>query len=155
MYDIVIERNYYPGGTNGILSYRGEEICKTIELPWRDNQAQISCIPEGTFTPLLRENKKYGAHLWVTGVPGRSFILIHPANNAETELEGCIAPVMKTTGEGKGVFSRNAMELLMHAIYNDLYLSKPVNLIIKSKTPGYEKEYNDPTGTSNQWVPGG
>ena len=155
MHDIVIERNYYPGGCNGILSYRGEEIFNTIELPWRDNQALISCIPEGTYTPLLRETEKYGTHLWVTGVPGRTCILIHPANNAATELEGCIAPVMKTTGEGKGIFSRPAMEKLMKAIYHDMYLSKPVNLIIKSKSPGYEKEYNDPTGTANQWATNG
>ncbi len=155
MYDIVIERSYYPGGTNGILSYRGEEICKTIELPWRDNQAQISCIPEGTFTPLLRETEKFGYHLWVTGVPGRSCILVHPANNALSELKGCIAPVMKITGEGQGIFSRKAMDKLMHLVYNDLLLSKPVNIIIKSKTPGYEKEYNDPTGTANQWLASG
>ena len=155
MCDLLIEREYFPGGTNGVLSYRGKEICKTIELPWHDNQSKISCIPEGKYPVQVRESEEKGLHLIITAVPGRSNILIHPANNAETELEGCIAPVMKTTGEGKGVFSRNAMELLMHAIYNDLYLSKPVNLIIKSKTPGYEKEYNDPTGTSNQWVPGG
>ncbi len=154
MYDIVIERSYYPGGTNGSLSYQGKEICKTIELPWLDNKPFVSCIPEGTYTALLRETHKYGMHLWITGVPTRIGVLMHPANDAETDLKGCIAPVMNITGEGKGAFSKMAMKKLMKIIYFDLLHGNPVNLIIKSKYPGHEKEYNDLSGTANQWAAG-
>ncbi len=45
-------------------------------------------------------------------VPGRDLILIHPANDAELELLGCIAPVTKHTGIGKGSASRKALEKL-------------------------------------------
>jgi len=57
MCDLKIERTYLPGGTNGTLSYRGEEICQTIELPWDDNQPEISCIPEGKYPVVVRETE--------------------------------------------------------------------------------------------------
>lgn len=154
MHDIVIERSYFPGGTNGTLSYRGEEICKTIELPWLDNQQDISCIPEGNYTPMIRDSIKLGTHLSINGVPGRRNILLHPANNALKELKGCIAPVMEISGEGTGLDSKMAMGKLMNVLYKDLKQMKPVNLIIKSKYPGHEKEYNDLSGTANKWHTG-
>jgi hypothetical protein len=67
----------------------------------------------------------------LTGVPGRSLILIHPANNAVKELRGCIAPVSKHTGEGKGSGSRIAFEALKKFI-SDALKTGPVYLIIKS-----------------------
>lgn len=39
----------------------------------------------------------------VKAVAGRSFILIPPANDAQKELRGCIAPVSILTAEGKGL----------------------------------------------------
>jgi hypothetical protein len=42
-------------------------------------------------------------------VPGRSLILIHSANDAKLELLGCIAPVTKHTGIGKGSASKKAL----------------------------------------------
>ncbi len=52
----------------------------------------------------------------VEGVPGRSGILIHAANNAVTELRGCIAPVTKHTGPGRGIHSRVAMERVENVV---------------------------------------
>lgn len=46
---LVLQRHYFSSGTNGILSFNGKEICKTIELPWKENQRRISCVPEGTY----------------------------------------------------------------------------------------------------------
>jgi len=134
MCDLLIERTYLPGGTNGTLSYRGKEICKTIELPWNDNQPQISCIPEGKYPVVVRETKEQGLHLWINAVPGRSQILIHPANYAVKELRGCIAPVSFLVGEGKGIFSRKAMDKLLDTVLKHLLQSKFVNLLIKTKT---------------------
>ena len=106
--ELVITRTYYPTGTNGMLSYKGQHICATIELPWRFNEPQVSCIPEGHYPLVKRTNRKHGHHLMVCDVPGRSLILIHPANDARKELKGCIAPVLITTGIGKGLASRAA-----------------------------------------------
>ena len=81
-------------GTFGVLAYNGELVCLSLELPWRENQTGISCIPEGVF-PLYHRERWFGTermgHTYQIDVPGRTGILIHPANLA-SELEGCIAP---------------------------------------------------------------
>ncbi len=110
---LCLERTYHAGGTNGSLTLDGKEICKTIELPWRDNRRNVSCIPEGRYRLGLYPSRKFGLNLLVQDVPGRSGILIHPANNAAAELRGCIAPVTKLTGAGCGIYSRIALERLL------------------------------------------
>ena len=73
--------------------YRGnEEICEvdTLELPWKHNQRNVSCIPAGKYWVRKRWSKKYGMHFHITDVPDRSWILIHVANFV-TQLRGCIA----------------------------------------------------------------
>ena len=83
-------------GTEGIL-LAGDYNCKTLELPWRDNQRQISCIPPGEYDVELRLSNKYGRVYWVRHVPNRSYILIHSGNYAgdkekgfKTHVMGCI-----------------------------------------------------------------
>ena len=83
-------------GTEGVLvTY--DFTCKTLELPWRDNQRSISCIPAGTYTVVIRQSPKYGSVYWVTNVPNRSWILIHSGNWAgdvnkgfKTHVNGCL-----------------------------------------------------------------
>jgi hypothetical protein len=48
---------------------------------------------------------EFGRHLQILNVPGREYILIHPANEALRELKGFIAPVRLLTGAGKGICS--------------------------------------------------
>jgi hypothetical protein len=40
-------RTYFPEGTNGKLECEGKLICNTIELPWKNNETKVSCIPKG------------------------------------------------------------------------------------------------------------
>ena len=75
----------------------------SIELPWKENQTGVSCIPEGRYELVKRWSPKFLRHLQVMNVPGREYILIHPANEALQELKGCIAPVCFLTGAGKGL----------------------------------------------------
>jgi hypothetical protein len=63
----------------------------------------------------------------------RSAILFHPANNAEKELRGCIAPVSELTGQGTGKNSRLAFEKLKEAVYAALDQGQQVILIIERK----------------------
>ena len=111
--ELVLYRHYHPAGTNGELYYKGERICYTIELPWQHNAVNTSCIPEGRYVLVKKCSPEHGQHWQVTGVDGRSSILMHPANNALLELKGCIAPVSILTGEGLGSDSRKAFELVM------------------------------------------
>jgi hypothetical protein len=125
--ELVLYRTYFPNGTNGEIYYEGERICYTIELPWRHNTVNISCIPEGTFILQKRYSPKHSWHLHLE-VPGRTLILVHPANDALRELKGCIAPVSVLTDEGKGLESKKAFKALM-----DLVNSVPDEEIIYLK----------------------
>lgn len=127
-------RRYGTNGTNGTLFLNGKQVCHTIELPWKNNAVRISCIPEGVYRLQVRYSPRFKKHLLVTGVPGRSLILMHPANDAQKELLGCIAPVTKLTGEGKGSGSRVAFAQLMHVVLPELVQGQPVFLTIQPKT---------------------
>lgn len=116
--ELELLREYKPQGTNGSLLHDGQQICFTIELPWKNNKHKISCIPEGKYHVMIRCNKQFGWHLLVTGVQNRDGILMHPANNALAELKGCIAPVTKLIKSGVGSGSRNALKKLLDLIFN-------------------------------------
>lgn len=75
--------------TLGEFVYNGQVICKTIELPWKDNDRGKSCIPRGTYDVIRRWSPKYGEHFHILDVPDRHYILIHAANYAR-QLRGCI-----------------------------------------------------------------
>ena len=98
-------------GTNGKILYKDRLMMYSIELPWKDNLARVSCIPEGRYELVKRWSPKFNRHLQVMNVPQRDGILIHPANDALQELKGCIAPVSFLTGAGKGLRSRMALEI--------------------------------------------
>ena len=131
--EFLLERMYFPEGTNGVLSFEGNEICKTIELPWKENQKRISCVPEGKYKIRKRYSKKFKWHFELMNVKNRDLILIHPANDALKELNGCIAPVSKLTGEGKGDRSSVALERLKGILYPYLDKGFSIELIIKKK----------------------
>ncbi|WP_348797324.1 DUF5675 family protein [Flavobacterium adhaerens] len=126
-----ITRTYFPDGTNGKLECEGKFICNTIELPWKNNETKVSCIPEGKYFIKKRYSKKFQWHLEITNVKNRSFILFHPANNALKELNGCIAPVTKLSGPGLGLMSRKAFTKIKNLVYKALEYES-VTLIIKS-----------------------
>ena len=128
--ELELFRTYDPDGTNGELKL---VVCNTIELPWLQNQRNVSCIPEGRYELRKRFIKKFGLHLLVVDVPDRSWILIHPANDAKTQLKGCIAPVTQLTGPGRGSESRLANEKLKALVLEALERKEKVFITIKSK----------------------
>lgn len=114
-------------GTFGRL-YFGRDAVFTVELPWRDNRRQMSCVPLGRYTCRLVNSPRFGRVYGLRDVPGRSHVLLHSANfggdssmGYTTQLQGCIAPclhlgAMRNT-EGKmqraGLVSRPALRKLM------------------------------------------
>jgi len=129
---LVLDRTYFPQGTQGVLEWDGTQVCYTIELPWLENQRRISCIPEGEYVLQKRFSPKFKWHLHLQNVPGRDFILIHPANDAKKELLGCIAPVTIQTEIGKGRGSRIALEKLKILVYKALANNEEVKIKIES-----------------------
>ena len=129
---ISITRTYFPDGTNGKLECEGKFICNTIELPWKNNETKVSCIPDGKYFIKKRYSRKFQWHLEVIDVKNRSLVLFHPANNALKELNGCIAPVTKISGAGLGLMSRKAFTKLRAIVYKALDEKQRVLIIIKS-----------------------
>lgn len=129
---LVLTRTYFPEGTNGKLECEGRLICNTIELPWRNNERRVSCIPEGEYFIEKRYSLKFKWHLHVLDVENRSLILFHPANNALKVLNGCIAPVTKLSGPGLGLFSRKAFTKLKDQVFKALERKESVLLIVQS-----------------------
>jgi hypothetical protein len=118
--ELVLFRTYLTEGTNGTLYANNSFQCYTIELPWVDNLPRMSCIPEGRYELKKRYSPRFKDHLLVKGVPGRSLVLLHPANDALKELKGCIAPVSSLDGAGKGSASRKACKKLLQLVYEAL-----------------------------------
>lgn len=126
-----LQRIYGAKGTNGTITYKGEHICHTIELPDRNNIPRISCIPIGQYKLEKRRYPKHGEQIGIPHVLGREAILIHAANDALKELLGCIAPVTTLTGEGKGDFSGKALAKLKALVYEMWDKGEEVYLVIK------------------------
>jgi hypothetical protein len=88
---VVIERVYLQTETLGSLYVDGVMICKTMELPWKDNQRSISCIPEGEYKVIKQPPKSDRPYPYfrLPNVPGRTGILIHKISYV-SGLKGCI-----------------------------------------------------------------
>ena len=129
--ELELIRTYFPNGTNGEILFNGTRICNSIELPWINNEHQVSCIPEGRYELKKRYTAERGAHLILVNVPGRQLILIHAANDAKRDLKGCIAPVSILTAEGKGSQSRIALAKLNAIVFPVLNEKKQFFLTIK------------------------
>lgn len=129
--EALLLRTYGPRGVNGRLLFCGEEICRTVELPWKDNRPGISCIPEGRYGLRRRYSPRFRNHFEILGVPGRKYILFHAGNDAQKELRGCIAPVLQHTGEGMGTHSRMALQKMKERLYPLVDKGIELKLIIK------------------------
>lgn len=100
-------------GTFGLLLLEGK-YWHSLELPDRDNQPNISCIPNGEYIVQTRYSPSFKKRLYhVKHVPNRSFILIHGANFAgdkskgwQSHLQGCIT-LGKKIGRAKNRYGHN------------------------------------------------
>jgi len=79
--------------TMGVLHINGKLACYTIEPPFRGNQDNISCIPDGAYDVVLYNSPSKGMVPLLLRVPERDYIEIHVGNTA-AETEGCILPGM-------------------------------------------------------------
>lgn len=76
---------------------------RTLELPNKQNQKRISCIPCGEYEVIKRYSEKYKNHFHILNVPNRDYILIHNANFF-WQLKGCIAVGLSHTDiDGDGL----------------------------------------------------
>jgi len=130
---LIIRDTFTKKSTIGELFLNGERMCDTLELPWKDNQRSISCIPEGVYKVRLRLARESATrdylHLLVEDVPNRKWVLVHRGNSAK-DSRGCILVGLGSQQD----FVQNstlAMDLLMKEILN--LGGTNINLIIKNK----------------------
>ena len=130
---LIIRDTFTDVSTLGQLFLNGERFCDTLELPWKDNQRRISCIPEGEFKVRIRVARESASrdyvHLLVQEVPNRDYILFHRGNSAK-DTRGCIL-VGQGSQHNTVHNSVLAMDLLMKEILN--LGGTNINLIIKNK----------------------
>ena len=130
---LLIRDTFSKESTIGELFLDGERICDTLENPWKDNQRNISCIPEGIYPVRLRLARESASrdylHLLVQDVPDRDWILFHRGNYPK-DTSGCI---LVGLGSQQNVVNNStlAMDLLIKEILN--LGGENINLIIKNK----------------------
>lgn len=74
--------------TIGFLQYKDFKCC-TLELPWEDNNKDVSCIPAGIYDAVKYDSPKHGEVLLLLDVHGRDMIEIHSGNYTR-QILGCI-----------------------------------------------------------------
>jgi hypothetical protein len=105
---LTINRTYKKKQTKGYAAISDAEgtvifTFDTLELPWKNNVINVSCIPEGVYIGKRRYSKKYKEHMHIANVKERSLILIHWGNYAGSvnpktgspDIRGCVL-----TGDG-------------------------------------------------------
>lgn len=102
MKSVILTRGYQNSkGTLGLIDIIDEDHPPifTAERPWRDNAANVSCIPRGTYICHPFAGQKYKNVYEVRDVPNRSYILFHTGNSPMKDSKGCI--LIGLTGSAK------------------------------------------------------
>ena len=130
---LLIRDTFTDESTIGELFLNDERMCDTLELPYKDNQRSVSCIPTGEYKVRMRYPRESATrnylHLLVQEVKDRSYILFHRGNSAK-DSRGCI---LVGQGSQQDIVQNStlAMDLLLKEIIN--LGCKNINLIIKNK----------------------
>ena len=90
---LIIRNTFSKKSTLGTLYLNGGLYWQTLELPYKDNQRRVSCIPAGSYKVKKRsaeQSTKYKyEHLIIEDVPNRKYILFHIGNYPH-DTSGCI-----------------------------------------------------------------
>lgn len=131
---LIIRKHFNKKCTIGELFLNGEKFCDTLELPWKNNEKSVSCIPHGNYNARIRLPRESATrnyiHILVKDVPDRSYILFHRGNTAK-DSRGCIL-VGYNNKQDSVQNSTLAMDLLIKEIIN-LGDGYNINLIIKNQ----------------------
>jgi hypothetical protein len=77
-------------GTFGVLIVDNQPCFVTLELPWKNNQSNVSCIPPGLYHTTKMYSSKFLKEVFVLhDVPGRDMIEFHIGNRI-IDTHGCI-----------------------------------------------------------------
>lgn len=85
---LVIDRKFYKDCTTGRVSF-GNFQCHSLELPWKNNKTDISCIPNGIYHCEKIHSTTLGWCFRVLNVPFRTLVRGH-SGNFTSDILGCI-----------------------------------------------------------------
>jgi hypothetical protein len=106
--------------------------CVCLELPWINNQHDISCIPSGTYPVIKYSYEGHPDVFWIQNVPNRQGIMIHIGNFAsgmKVDTKGCLLPGMNFVDiNGDGNMDVMAPDIAMDALNH--FLPNSFNIII-------------------------
>ena len=88
---VTLLREYKDDCTLGTIVLPSGKVLKSIERPWLNNSANVSCYPEGSYIAKWLERSASGRYkrVWhVQNVPGRGGILFHSGNLVQ-HSKGC------------------------------------------------------------------
>ena len=122
MTDVVMKlvRTHSAKGTAGVLTV-GELTLATVELPWKGNGTNVSCIPEGEYEYEVKHSNRWNRKVvWLLSVPNRTAIQMHVGNDVR-HTQGCILVGMTGTAgsatSGPTVWkSKEALDKLLNLI---------------------------------------
>ena len=90
---LIIRDTFTEESTVGKLYVNGEFYGYTLELPFKNNQRRVSCIPKGVYDVRKRDGAESGKfkyeHLYILNVPNREYILFH-IGNKPSDILGCV-----------------------------------------------------------------
>jgi hypothetical protein len=101
-----------------------DELYYTVELPWKDNKKNVSCIPSGKYTckrvwSETNENAGYREGFEIMNVPNRTDIIFCHVGNTTRDIQGCSAAGTEINIKGESIsHSISAVHSFMTAMVN-------------------------------------
>ena len=91
-------------GTTGVWTCDNGPTYRTMELPYRGNAQDISCIPEGVYILKWQWSEKHGCNLYhFQNVTGRTVVELHSFNLAGDVSKGFVAQSLGCMAPGRAV----------------------------------------------------
>ena len=129
-----ISRTYLPNVTLGEMVMQDGVLTEsiiTLELPWKENKSQVSCIPEGEYEVSWEFSPSRKTHTYrVMNIVGRSGVLFHSANYTR-QLKGCIAPCLSHADIDKDKIIDGLSSIVALNKLQDFFKKEKFKLIIK------------------------
>jgi RHS repeat-associated protein len=113
----ITRTSYGPEGVYGHYSVDNALFGQTLELPWRDNIKDISCIREGTYNASIHYwEKKSVWVVWLEDKYGRKGVFLHGGSKLK-DTKGCILIGKEWDSKGGGLMDGPAAQQQMINYY--------------------------------------
>ena len=119
MLNLKLQRLYpKPNYIIGKFYIESDFFSDTMELPWRDNQENISCIPAGIYPVEMLMSPHFGRMLpHILNVPDRTDVMMHNGSFPQ-DTNGCVL-VGKNSSPGMLTLSRIHSDSLNMILANE------------------------------------